>query len=107
MRNELLTRDEVLEIELDDEHWDKIKGVPKGGKEVEIVWDGRLHAIDEDYSDFGYCFELPDHEQDEGDVFIHINDATNLSGKEDMDDVFIHLYELLLLEHVKKVIFRW
>lgn len=106
MENELLTRGQVLQIELEDNHWKKITGNNEGGQSVEIVWDGKLHACDVDYSDFGYCFELPGHAQDEADVFIHIPKPTNLSGMGDMDAVWIHLYELLTNDHVVKVIFR-
>jgi len=106
MNNKLLTRDEVLNFDLDNEHWKKIVGETKGGKSVEIVWDRDFLALDDNFSDFGYCFELPEHDQDEGDVFIHIPNPTNVSGMDKIDDVWVHLYDLITNMFVIKVIFK-
>lgn len=104
--NHLLTRDEVLEIELNDDQWNKVKGYGEGGQKVKITWDGKkLYDLDEDLFDYGYCFQLPDHSQNEGDVFIHISNSFNLEGKDDADEVFIHLYQLLTNESIKEVEF--
>lgn len=104
---EIISRDKALSFDLKDEDWKKVVGTPKGGSMVSIIWNKKSLLLDEEEEavDRGYCFELPDHCQDEMDVFIHITNPFNGYMIDDCPSVFVHLYELMTNKNILQIFF--
>lgn len=97
----LIERQKMLNVELTDQHWDKLKGEEtEAGNKCKIVWKD----WDEDDIDEGYLFDLPiGNSSDEGDIFIHVPKPLNPSGIGTPPAVFLHLYNLITNEMVKSI----
>ncbi len=87
-------------IEMKDEYWSKVRGETKSGSRVTIFWGERENE------DTGYCFTIPTQIEGEGDVFVHVTNVDNSDGMDEAPDVWIHLYNLLKNNRVKRVIFH-
>lgn len=68
------------------------------GRVIVIEWHDR------DNTDSGYLFQLPNQSDDGYDFCVHVNDVDNSAGMGDAPDEFHHLYHLVSLEDLKKII---
>jgi len=76
--------------------WGKRVGEIYAGCNVELVSNN-------EESLFGYVFVLPNQSIDDGDVFIHI--PTIQFEKEADEEWYVHLFELLSNDNIKKIVF--
>jgi len=100
--NELLVqRQKMLEADITDKHFDKLKGEEtEAGSRCEIIWND----WGTDYPDSGYLFDLPiGNASDEGDIFIHIPKPQNPVGMDTPPAVFLHLHYLMTNDQVKSI----
>lgn len=84
--------------EIDNFLFDKVVGVLLPGSKVEVYWQDR------EYTDEGYVFTLPQQDANMWDICIHIPKMDNSDGIGEGEEAFVHLYSLLQLERVLKVV---
>lgn len=84
--------------DLDYDLFNKVQGELLPNSKVEIYWKDR------DNADVGYVFVLPHQTPDEFDVSIHIPSMDNSDGMDKGKEVYKHIYSILELERVVKVV---
>jgi hypothetical protein len=85
-------REKCLALNLEDKHWNKLKGNINPGSKIIVTW--------KEYPtgpfDFGYVFCTPECYSDEGDMFIHFQQTINPGGMDSGPEVYDHLYYLMI-----------
>lgn len=99
--NDLLERrQKISDVELTDEHWNKLKGEDtEGGRKVTVIWKN----LGTDYPDEGYLFALDFCAEDEADIFCHFRQPQNPDGMDTAPPVWMHMYELMTNDNVESI----
>lgn len=80
--------------------FEKLKGAPEAGARVLIRWNGPYLA---EIEDRGYCFALPEYDEQSYHFIVHVPKPENPGGIGDGDPEFWHLYDLLENGNVKSI----
>jgi hypothetical protein len=97
----LVQRQKLLDVEITEKHWSKLIGKEtEPGRRCIVEWND----WGTDYPDEGYLFDLPiGNSSDEADIFVHIPEPQNPDGIDTPPAAFLHLYDLMLNDMVKRI----
>jgi hypothetical protein len=92
-------KNDIEDIELEDEQLRKLPEVLPGDV-IKTIWNG-VYVGTEDY---GYVIVLPEMALDEGQWILHVPNPENPGGIGDVEDIWIHSYELAMNPYIDKII---
>ncbi len=83
--------------------FERLVGSPEPGSLLSITWsDPLLHDVE----DTGYIFATPESSPQDFNFFVHVPRPENPGGKDSVEPIWEHLYDLLDNPEVKQVIVR-